>query len=579
MYLKSVKINNFRKIKETECFFVPGLNLIVGPNDSGKTAVIDAIRFTLRQVVDDFCRISRDDFQKLEENLKININFSFEDSKDTKIKEMARFAEYLSYSNESPELNIWFTVKSDEDGIKFPVFKVGPTEDVAVEMDKKCKESLKVVYLKPLRDAENDLKAKQGSRISKILCKHEDICANQDALAQLLQDFKDHSEHFFENEGGKSVLEEVSRLLNAFDEQAVKDKKKIKIGPTPSESLDFMRTLERVALYYHDLPKPGLGTQNMIFIAAELLHLVKQQAPKLILVEEIEAHLHPQRQLKIIKALQKESEGGVQMILTTHSPNLASAIDVGNLSLFVDGSYYSLAKGKTKLHKENYQYLSRFLDVTKANLFFAQGVMLVEGPTEQMLVPEFAKILGVDLTDFGVSVISVNGLSFEHFVNIFKRNDELFNQIPIVVITDADKKSDAEIKVLISNHSDQENNISCFVGEQIYQNSAENNCEDDLDKRTTFEKIILTRTTKLKELYIKAYNTLKDRQCELSMDMDLNDLYKKISREKAPVAQEVAYQLTQLSKEEKELLSKEISDSLSYIRDAINAVTPKALSE
>jgi len=396
MYLKSIKIKNFRKIKNAKCSFNPGLNLIIGPNDSGKTAVIDAIRIVLKQIVDDYFRISDEDFNDVDQQIEIELLFSFKYSKNW-ISDSAYFAEYLHFTPKNkPRLKIWYSVKSGESNIRFPSFKIGPTKDVAVEIDAKCKDNFRVVYLRPLRDAENELKAKQGSRISKILSKYPDVVSNKQELIGFLKNFKDVSEKFFDSGDGKGIKKKIDELLKDFDEQS--QNKEIRIGPTElstdpkMENQNLMHFLEKNSLYYKKLPKPGLGTLNMIFIAAELLHLDIQPVPRLLLIEEIEAHLHPQRQLKIIKSLQKESKKGIQMILTTHSPNLASVVDVERLNVCFDGEFYSLAKKETELTKKNYAYLARFLDVTKANLFFAQGVILVEGPTEQLLVPEFAKI-------------------------------------------------------------------------------------------------------------------------------------------------------------------------------------------
>ena len=571
MYLKSIKIKNFRKIKDAECQFNSGLNLIIGPNDSGKTAVIDAIRFVLRQVVDDYARISEDDFNEKKQEIAIDIVFSFDDCDEIKlIQEPAIFAEYLSFIEKNkPELRIWYSVKNNEQDIKFPEFKVGPSKDVAVDMDPRCRENLKVVYLRPLRDAENELKAKQGSRISKIFKNHSDIIANEEDLIKLLRHFKEKSEEFFDSGKGIKIKNEVNRLLKLFDEQANLQNKNIKIGPT--EKLDSLKTLEKLALYYDDLPRPGLGTLNMIFVAAELLHLNTQKAPKLILVEEIEAHLHPQRQLKIIKALQEESKKGIQMILTTHSPNLASVIEVERLNICYDGHFYSLAKGETELDYKNYSYLGRFLDVTKANLFFAQGVILVEGPTEQLLIPEFAKIIGYNLTDYGISIISTNNLGFEHFVNIFKRKEAPYNQIPIAVITDADKKQKAAIDAYVTKIKNNNNRVGCFVGEQLY---SDNDFGSDDNKKTTFEKIIFKNTTKLRDLYIQAYNCLKSRTENATAEMDIEQLYKKMDTEKASIAQEVAQRLSEDVSARPDI-KKEIEDTLKYIKDAIEFVIPK----
>jgi len=572
MYLKFVKIKNFRKIIQTECLFNPGLNLIVGPNDSGKSAVIDGIRYTLKQIVDDYSRISSDDFN--DPNLEINIDliFSFDDrSEEESIIDAATFAEYLSFNDsDKPELKIWYTLRSNEKDIKFPEFKVGPSKEVAIEMDARCKENLKVVYLRPLRDAGNELKAKPNSRISKILSNHKDINNGKETLTKILENFKNESENFFTSGEGEPIAKEIKRLLKMFDEQVIPSKD-IKFGPT--EISNYLKTLEKIALYYTDLPNPGLGTLNMIFIAAELLHLYTQKNPKLILIEEIEAHLHPQRQLKIIKALQEESKNGPQMILTTHSPNLASLIEVERLNICYNGEFYSLAKGETELANNNYNYLRRFLDVTKANLFFAQGVILVEGPTEQLLIPEISKILGYDLTDYGISIICTNGLGFEHFINIFKRKKAPYNKIPIAVITDADNKKSTDLEIKLEEIKNTNNKINGFIGEQLYKDSELNNKE----KSTTFEKIIFAKTTALKKLYIDSYNTLKKRDEDAAADMNFESIYEKIKNEKAPIAQEVAQQLENLKNtdENRKIIKKEIEDYLKYLADAIKFVIPK----
>lgn len=574
MYLKSIKIKNFRKIKEAKCFFNPGLNLIIGPNDSGKTAVIDVIRIVLKQIVDDYFRISDEDFNDVDQPIEIELLFSFKYSKSW-VSDSAYFAEYLHFTPKNrPRLKIWYSVKSDENNIKFPSFKVGPTKEVAVEMDAKCKENFKVVYLRPLRDAENELKAKQGSRISKIFNKHHDITSQKDVLIEILKDFKDKSELFFDSGMGLGIKTDLIELLEKFDDQSYL-RKDIKIGPTElsidpkNENQNLIRFLERISLYYDKLKKPGLGTQNMIFIAAELLHLKNQAVPKILLIEEVEAHLHPQRQLKIIKALQEKSKDGIQMILTTHSPNLASVVDVKRLNVCFDGEFYSLAEQETELTKKNYAYLARFLDVTKANLFFAQGVILVEGPTEQLLVPEFAKILGHDLTDIGVSVISTNNLGFNNFVSIFKRIKPPFNQIPIAVLTDADRKNSTLIDQYKIKIEDTNNKVVCKIGDQLYYDV---DLGADDKKSSTFEKIIFKNTTLIKGLYIKAYNLKHSHQIDLNINFV--SFYKKIRKEKAIYAQEVAQLLSDIQEPTRSELKAEIETNLEYIVSAIRHVIP-----
>ena len=193
-------------------------------------------------------------------------------------------------------------------------------------------------------------------------------------------------------------------------------------------------------------------------MAAELLHLKKEQYDglKLCLIEELEAHLHPQAQMKIIEVLESEAKSGIQFILTTHSPNISSKIDLQSLILcnrkdvFPLGDYDLIESGKTfkksytKLKKDDYVYLSRFLDVTKSNLFFAKGVILVEGWSEEIIIPELAKKIGYDLTKKEVSIVNVGSTAYLHFAKIFIRNDVKDMKIPVSIVTDLDNRPDKD---------------------------------------------------------------------------------------------------------------------------------------
>lgn len=66
-----------------------------------------------------------------------------------------------------------------------------------------------------------------------------------------------------------------------------------------------------------------------------------------------------------------------------------------------------MTKGKTKLVARDYIYLENFLDVTKSNLFFAKGVIIVEGWAEDLLIPVLANNLNKNLTRNEVSVVNV----------------------------------------------------------------------------------------------------------------------------------------------------------------------------
>ncbi|WP_345083084.1 ATP-dependent nuclease [Nemorincola caseinilytica] len=162
---------------------------------------------------------------------------------------------------------------------------------------------------------------------------------------------------------------------------------------------------------------------------------------RLGLFEEIEAHLHPQTQLQVMETLDKEAEeAGIQLIFTTHSPNIASKVRLRSLIVCQDSNAFSLGEGNTKLRNTDYFFLERFLDVTKANLFFASGIILVEGWAEEQIIPALARKIGIDLTKAGVSVVTVGSTAFLRYSKILLRNHEPYLNTRVSVINDVDVK-------------------------------------------------------------------------------------------------------------------------------------------
>ena len=78
---------------------------------------------------------------------------------------------------------------------------------------------------------------------------------------------------------------------------------------------------------------------------------------------------------------------------------------------------------------------SAYLDVTRGEVLFAKGVLLVEGEAEEYMVPVLAELNGYNLDELGISVCSVAGT---HFLPYLKFLGPSGLNIPCAVITDAD---------------------------------------------------------------------------------------------------------------------------------------------
>jgi putative ATP-dependent endonuclease of OLD family len=115
-----------------------------------------------------------------------------------------------------------------------------------------------------------------------------------------------------------------------------------------------------------------------------------------LLIEEPEAHLHPQLQNIFFNYLNKLDKFGFQIFVTSHSPTITAKAALDSLVVLQEKEkqIVTFSLKKSNLNNLNKKYLQKFLDVTKSQLFFSNGVILVEGISEALLLPVFSKIMG-----------------------------------------------------------------------------------------------------------------------------------------------------------------------------------------
>jgi putative ATP-dependent endonuclease of OLD family len=472
MFLSELKIWNFRKYGSGDSGapglhlqLNKGLNLLVGENDSGKTAIVDAIKFVLQTQSYDYQRLEEEDFflppgiepkdANRAKSFKIECIFRGFDAENN---EAANFLEWLGIEKDCSGNDRYFlkvTLNSERKDRKITYdIKAGP-DDEGTQLDGTARDFLRVTYLKPLRDAERELIPGRRSRLAQILKSHEAFSLVPEAehpISKIAESANKQIEGYFkgkdednkdiEDQSGKTLLSDINEYLKDFFTE--KEINKIAKFTISGQSLSGI--LEKLIL---DLAEEnsGLGSYNRLYIATELLLLKRTNyyGMKLLLIEEVEAHLHPQAQLRLIEYLQNEiaERSAVQIIMTTHSSNLASKVKLNNLIICKGDKAFPMGSDFTELEKGDYLFLERFLDVTKANLFFAQGVILVEGYAEEILIPVIADILGKPLTKHGVSVVNVQSTAFLRYSRIFKRKSGERIGVKVAVITDNDIKPDS----------------------------------------------------------------------------------------------------------------------------------------
>jgi putative ATP-dependent endonuclease of OLD family len=461
VYISEIYASGFRCFDPTaplQLKLSSGLNILVGPNDAGKSAIIDAARYVLWTRGDDYIRPDEHDFHVGADGIRgcdFLVRCTFD---NLSADEEARFLEWCT--NEKGKLRLHVCMRgarrvSPGGGSIISSQHRAGAEGEGLPLDGELREYLKATYLKPLRDAEREMRAGRRSRLSRILGAMPTMGPQSKPAAA----------------GANATLHDT---LAAAD-TAVRGNAAVG-GVASSVNTDFLDKLsfERFELYLNakagnERVQRGLGYNNLLFMAAELLLLQSHpdQVP-FLLIEEPEAHLHPQHQTLFMEVLaaraakpdpkKGETHQQVQVLLTTHSPQLAAGAELETMTMIVGHRAFPLGAAHTRLEAEDYEFLRRFLDATKANLFFARALIVVEGDGEHLLLPAIAEKLGRPLSRYGVSLVNVGHRGLFRYSRILQRRTGNAIPAPVALIPDRDIPP-AEAKNLVGDRK-TENELS-----------------------------------------------------------------------------------------------------------------------
>jgi len=446
MYLRELHIEGYKGFREPfSVSLQKGLNVIVGENASGKTAIIDAIRLLLRE--DEFGRtpINESDFHRPFDRPRESAQAFRLRAEFAELSEKEHVA-FLPWSDVGGDASLTLLVdnKQNHRGHYKRTLWGGASQASMFEWE--LFDSINCVYLPPLRDAEARLSEGRSSRLARLL-KNLQRQAIQEAtkkgellpIEECVRDFNET----LSNDSGE-VIAQANELIRARLQES--------FGPSFGQDthiqfseVSFNRIAESLRLMFfpdinvassedfRTLVENSLGYNNLLYLATVLAELTETYEGEdyfsVLLIEEPEAHLHPQLQIRLLKYLESTAQDkNVQVIVTTHSPVLASSVSLETvIQLCVtDKTPQAVALRSCGLSKRSKAFLNRWLDTTKSTLLFARGIILVEGIAEAMLLPELAKLvlrkhddLPKTLEDGGVSVINMNGIYFKHFMQLF----------------------------------------------------------------------------------------------------------------------------------------------------------------
>ncbi|MDQ7938755.1 AAA family ATPase [Lactiplantibacillus sp. WILCCON 0030] len=502
MFISSVEITNFRTFKEKQIIrFTEGINILVGPNNIGKTTIISAIRLIFDKNkfgldINDFSKTeTKEELKNCSPKITVSVNLQKSNKEGSDSDDLLAIRNWLTDIDNPYKAKITMQFQLPTKYEKAYLDAVKDLDDIGsvwLELEDEflpkyqrkyfVGESAQPLmdnslsrfncqYLPAIRDAEKRMNSGNKYLLNKLLnfFIDYDLKSNKELkkpdIEKMMQkrhkDFHDLAVRLLNNlsprfkEGKKEMLKYSSQTGATFDGEE----------PEFNSALNDHDILKEFSLVVKNgesnvpINLNGLGYNNLIYISLVLAELQQSRDNSyfgdnssvfpFLLIEEPEAHLHPDMQYDFLKFLQNNikdgttSETAKQVIITTHSPNITAAASLDDL--IVLSKYKSGVKigypGETFIdNPKDKKFVERFLDVTRSNLFFTNQLILIEGLAEQMLIPQFMKADTSNIQNRHISIINLSGRYFIPFLRMFDTNKNPNTAIykQIACLTDLD---------------------------------------------------------------------------------------------------------------------------------------------
>jgi putative ATP-dependent endonuclease of OLD family len=464
MYIAHTRIQNYRCFRDTAVEFRPGLNVIIGENNAGKTTLLRAIMLVFerkgraRPDVHDFYRL----LEPIDAPPTITAEVTIRSSPTDSPSDRALVASWLTrldppweakltYSFFLPEQHAAEFKEALRAGEREQFFEIleeflpkyvsriyAGNPDTKVTADGDSLAKFDCQFLDALRDVETEMFAGNTPLFRTMLEGVLDLDMDGPKKRVLRDAFRTDANSLRQKLLGRL---DTKRLFELAKETGASD------GGNPTlqgavDEADFIAAL-RLFVAHETFAFPathnGLGYNNLIYISLVLASLsFRSSIDKLgenaaifpmLLIEEPEAHLHPALQYKllahIVSRVRDEPHRNRQVFVTTHSTHVTAAAGLDPIMCMcieqggIHVAYPSKLFGNSVSDKKSRSYVERYLDATKSTMLFAKTTVFVEGIAEQLVIPAIATAIGRSFDANHVAVVRVDGLTFKHFLPLF----------------------------------------------------------------------------------------------------------------------------------------------------------------
>lgn len=418
--IKNIHIEGYKKFQVLDISFNENMNILVGENESGKSTVIEAINIVLN------LKYKNSDKSILKDLFNIEMVKNYKDDPSIENLPFIYIELELDLLSSQKQSEYFFgennITKKTKFGIAFEcIFDEVLGADIDVTNGKIPYEYYQLKWY-----------SFSGLPYNILKKPFEFIFIDTSETANF------NTFNYFNKTLFNSVYDDKTKLnaKNVFREQMNGIFEKIKLDEIDDNRKfginDKKVILESIlSVYENEIPLENKGSGMESLIKTQIALDKSKSKFDLILIEEPENHLCFTNMNKMINEISL-NQSGSQIIVTTHSNMVASRLNLHNIIWVKDVKAIRLKNMK----KTDADFFVKALDNSFLQILLSEKIILVEGPTEYLLVPKmFEQIYENSLENEKISIISCNGISYKRYLELASRTNKR-----ISVITDNDKK-------------------------------------------------------------------------------------------------------------------------------------------